>query len=138
VEKGQIINEHTGRRMVMLGPAMLDPIFAALEEELGMDIPSIVIEAQRRFVKTGFYPLDLLKSEEYLRTQLALRGVGNVKSFRQDDRRVSLILHNPCLHLLAAGLVQGLFEMTHDVPSVMEWELNSQGDLVLEVSARKP
>ncbi len=138
LDRGQIINEHTGRRMIMLGPAMLDPIFEALQKELDQDIPSVVIEAQRRFVKTGFYPLDLLKSEDYLRTQLALRGVGNVKEIRMDRKGLRLRMENTCLYLLVVGLVQGIFEMTFDVSSNLDWELSEQGDLVLEIIPKKP
>jgi hypothetical protein len=137
LERGQIINELTGRRMIILGPVMLDPIFTALQAELDMDIPSVVIEAQRRFVRTGFYPLDLLHSEENLRTQLALRGVGNLREMKMDRKGVHLRLGNPCLYLLVIGLLQGLFEMTYDVTSNLDWELSEHGDLLLEIKAKK-
>jgi hypothetical protein len=136
LEEGKIINQLTGRRMVMLGPASLDPVFTALEAELDESIPGVVIEAQRRFVKTGFYPLDLLESEEYLRTQLALRGVGNVREIKMGRLKARLRLDNACLHLLTIGMVQGIYEMVHGVESNLEWELSGDGDLELEITPK--
>jgi hypothetical protein len=137
LDQGNIINQLTGRRMVVLGPAELDPIFTALEAELDDTIPSVVIEAQRRFVKTGFYPIDLLESEENLRTQLALRGVGNVREVKLYRKGARLRLDNACLHLLTIGLVQGIFEMTFDVESNVNWEVSKEGDLELEIVSKK-
>jgi hypothetical protein len=71
LDRGVIINTHTSRRMALLGPAMLDPIFDTLEEELGETIPRVVVEAQRRFVKSGFYSISDVSDEGDFRTQLA-------------------------------------------------------------------
>lgn len=134
---GIIVNSETGRRMALLGPELLDPIFKALEQELGETIPEVVVEAQRRFVRTGFYSIDILETEESLRNQLALRGLGNLKAFKVDKRGAFLSLDNACMHLILAGLIQGNFELAFDVDSDIEWELTEEGDLDLEVTPKK-
>jgi hypothetical protein len=134
VQGGKIINRQTGRRMVLLGPAQLDHLFDALEGELGDAIPQTVIEAQRRFVRTGFSSIDIMEGEEGLRTQLALRGLGNLKELDISRKKASMRVDNACMHLILAGLVQGNFELAFDVDSNIEWEFTREGDLILEVA----
>jgi ribosomal protein L37E len=136
-EKGVILNRQTGRRMVLLGPVMLDPIFQALEAELGETIPEVVVEAQRRFMKTGFESIDILQEEEELRTQLALRGLGNLRHFSLDKNGLRMRVDNSCLHLLLAGMMQGSYEMALDVESDMEWVYSDEGELEIWVHPRK-
>jgi hypothetical protein len=133
VSEGKIINRQTGRRMVLLGPAQLDHLFEALEGELGDTIPQAVIEAQRKFVRTGFSSIDIMEGAEGLRTQLALRGLGNLKEFKISRKGASMRLDNACMHLILAGLVQGNFELAFDIDSNMEWDFSREGDLTLEV-----
>ena len=54
-ERGIIANRITKRRMAIQGDVLLDPVFAELEAEIGDSIPRAVVEAQRRFTKSGFY-----------------------------------------------------------------------------------
>ncbi|GAG10846.1 unnamed protein product, partial [marine sediment metagenome] len=82
LDRGLIVNKHTRRRMAMLGPELLDGLFRALEAELGEAIPNAVVEAQRRFTKTGFYSIEEVSDEGDFRTQLALRGMGNLKDIQ--------------------------------------------------------
>jgi len=133
LDKGIIKNTFTGRRMAMLGPALLDPVFDELEKELGEAIPRVVVEAQKRFIKTGFYSIEEVGDEGDIRTQLALRGLGNLKDIKMGKRGVSMRLENAALHLIVVGMVQGLFEMAFDVESGVEWELSEEGDLEVEV-----
>jgi len=136
LDKGIIKNTFTGRRMTLLGPALLDPVFDELEKELGETIPRVVVEAQKRFIKTGFYSIDEVGDEGDIRTQLALRGLGNLKDIEMGKRGVSMRLENAALHLIVVGMVQGLFEMAFDVDSHVEWELTEEGDLELEVKPK--
>ena len=134
VDEGKIKHMKTGRRMVMLGPAQLDHLFDALQEELGDTIPRAVVEAQRMFTRTGFYSIDITSGEESLRAQLALRGLGNLKNFEMSDKGVRLRLDNACMCLILAGLIQGNFELTFDTDSNIEWEFSLEGDLLLEIT----
>jgi len=133
LDRGLIINGHTGRRMAMLGPELLDALFRALEAELGETIPRVAVEAQRRFTKTGFYSIEEVSDEGDFRTQLALRGLGNLQEIKMGSRGMSMRIDNAAGHLLTVGMAQGLFEMAFDVESDVEWELSEEGDLELEV-----
>jgi hypothetical protein len=120
--------------MAVLGPTFLDPLFDELELELGDTIPRAVVEAQRRFVKTGFYSIEEVSNEGSMRTQFALRGLGNLRGIEMGKKGVRVRLDNAVMHLLVVGMIQGLFEMTFGVDSNVEWELSEENDLLVEVT----
>jgi hypothetical protein len=133
LDRGLIVSKHTGRRMAILGTELLDVLFNALEAELGETIPNVVVEAQRRFVKTGFYSIDEVSDEGDFRAQLALRGMGNLREINMDSHGMHLRIDSAAGYLLTVGMVQGLFEMALDVDSHVEWELSESGDLEVEI-----
>jgi len=134
LDRGIIANTWTNRRMALLGPAMLDPIFRELEYELGETIPRVVVEAQRRFVKTGFYSIGDVSDAGDFRTQLALRGLGSLREMKMGAKGLSMRIDNAAMHLMTVGLAQGLFEMAFDVDSHVEWGLSEEGDLEVQVT----
>jgi len=77
LDNGIIAHRETGRRMAVQGPNELEPIFNELENKLGEIIPEAIVEAQRRFTKTGFYTMEMVSDADDFRSQLALRGMGN-------------------------------------------------------------
>jgi len=132
--RGVIFNRFTRRRMAFLGPQMLDPVFDELEAELGETIPSVAIEAQRLFTRSGFYSLDEVSGEGDFRTQLALRGLGNLKEIDLTRKGVRMTIDNAVLPLLVVGMMQGVFEMAVNVESSVDWELSDAGRLQVEIS----
>jgi hypothetical protein len=134
-EEGTIINPDIGRRIAIAHPSVMDSIFAAIEAELGSEIPRVVVEAQRLFTKTGFYRIEEL-DEKTLRGQLALRGIGNLREVRMDANGLRLQLDNACMPLMMVGMVQGLFELAYYVGSTVEWELSEEDDLRVEVKPK--
>jgi hypothetical protein len=136
LDRGVIEGKTSGRRMVLMGPATQEAIIDELEIELGDSIPQAVVEAQRRFARTGFYSLEGTGSEEDFRLHLAKRGLGNLREIEWDESRLSVRLENPCLHLVLAGFIQGLFELASGSEAEMKWELAEDGDLVVEVTPR--
>jgi hypothetical protein len=134
LDAGVILKKASGRRMIIDGPAEFEAILDELERELGEDIPRVLVEAQRRFVKGGFYDAGEVQEIGSFRDHLALRGLGNLKEVSFDDGRLRMHLENPCLHLLLVGLAQGLFELVFDCEGTVEWELAGDGDLFVEVS----
>jgi hypothetical protein len=136
LEEGLIVNKESGRRMALLGPGSLDLLFRELEKELGETIPEVVVEAQRRFVKTGFYPVSMLRDEADLREQLALRGLGNLREIRMARKGLSMRMDNVIGYLLTVGIIQGLFETAYDVDSKVDWALSEDGDLEVQVSPK--
>jgi hypothetical protein len=134
VDRGVILSNFTQRRMAILGPTVLDSVFEGLQYELGDIIPQTVVEAQRRFAKTGFYSLEEVRSESDIRREFALRGLGNLKEMKISSKGVRVRVDSAILHLMIVGLVQGLFEMAFDVESHVEWELSDEGNLTVEVT----
>jgi len=133
-ERGVIANRITKRRMAIQGDVLLDPVFAELEAEVGEPIPRAVVEAQRRFTKSGFYTLDDITDEGDFRAQLALRGLGNLKKLVMKRRGLQMRVENVALPLIITGLAQGLFEIGFGMDSThAEWEISEGGDLEAEV-----
>lgn len=134
--EGTITDTTTGRRVVMLGPAYQEAVFEELERELGEDIPRTIVEAQRRFVKSGFYRAREIENEEQFRKLLALRGLGNLHTLTLEGNRLRVRLENAALHLMIVGLLQGYLETVTGRDSAAEWELTAEGVLELEITTR--
>jgi len=132
VDRGVIVNRITGRRMVLTGME-LDAIFTELENELGDIIPRAVIEAQRSFVRSGFYDIEGLGTRD-MREQLAVRGLGNILELKSNDKGLNIRIENAFMHLLVIGMVQGLYERTYDVDTRLEWDLSDDGELNVTVT----
>jgi hypothetical protein len=136
-DRGIIVNKLTRRRMAIQGSALMDPVFKELEDELGEDIPRAVVESQRRFTKGGFYTMDDITEEGDFRTQLSLRGLGNLKELTMKKTGMHMRLENTALPLMIIGLAQGFFEMGfHIDASDVDWELREDGSLEMEVKPR--
>jgi ribosomal protein L37E len=133
VNRGVIVNNLTGRRMVLIGLEVQDYLFEELQREVGEIIPRAVVEAQRNFAKTGFHSIHDIDDEEAFRTQLALRGMGELKELKMDAGGLRMRIDNAANYLMTVGQVQGLFEMAFDTDSSVEWEMSEEGDLKVEV-----
>lgn len=136
LDTGIIRDTFTGRRISIIHPSVIDPIFEVLEKELGEAIPEMAIEAQRRFAKTGLYSKEEISEVQGFRTQLALRGMGYLRELEMSPKGLRMRLDNACMHLMMVGLVQGLFEMSTGLESQVEWELTEDGDLELAVTPK--
>ena len=132
-ERGTCVNKESGRRMVMMGPQELDLIFNELGQELGEAIGEVVVEAQRRFTRSGFYSLDDVGSEEEFRDLLALEGLGNMRGIKVNREGLRMRLENAALPLMLVGIMQGVYENALDVESRVKWEFSEGGDLGIEV-----
>jgi hypothetical protein len=135
-KRGVIETAATGRRVALLGPGYLETIFEELERELGEEIPGVVVEAQRRFTNKGLYSAEEIGTEDEFRDLLALRGLGNLREMKIEKSSLKMRLQNTCLHLMIAGLIQAYFETATGSDSQVEWELEEDGTLELEVTAR--
>jgi hypothetical protein len=135
LERGVIVIEALGHRMAVLGAPYLNPIFEELEEELGDTIPQVIVEAQKRFTKTGFYTIEDVADAGDFRVQLALRGLGNLRELRMGRRGVHMLVENVTVPQLVVGMMQGIFEMAFDLESNVEWRV-SRGNLMMELTPR--
>jgi hypothetical protein len=132
VNQGTIKGRDTGRRMAVVGPSAFDGIFTELESELGEDIPGIVVEAQRRFVRDGFYPASTFQ-DPMLRQELALRGLGDLMTLEADKAGARVVMKNTVVPLMIVGFMQGLFELSRGLESRTEWELSEDGTLKADI-----
>ncbi len=134
MDEGTITSRDTGQRMVLSGPAEFEAIFQELEFELGHDIVQVIVEAQRRFAKSGGLAIDDPGDREELRRQMALRGLGNLAEMGWSGERMHLRLENPCLIPMLVGMAQGLFELVTGGEGAVEWSASSGGDLAIEIT----
>jgi hypothetical protein len=133
-DRGIITSTSTGRRMAVMGPNQIDPIFHELEMELGEEIPRVVVEAQRRFARTGFYALSDYVSVDDFRAGLAVRGMGNIQELEIKKSGLRMRVDNAVLHLLLVGMMQGIYDAALGLDSTVDWEYSDDGTLELEVS----
>jgi hypothetical protein len=136
LEDGIIQSKSTGRRLAVVSPYVLEAVFDELEVEVGATIPRVVVEAQKRFTKTGFHSIDEISEEGPFHERLALRGMGNLRKYWMDPTGLFLRLDNACTHLMVVGMVQGLFEMAFNVESNVEWNISEDRDLEVNVIAK--
>jgi hypothetical protein len=134
-DRGIIVHRERGRRMALVGPAALDAVIDELEKELGDTIPHVIVEAQRRFISTGFYGLEEVASEELFRSQLSVRGLGNMRDLEWREGGLRFRLENPCLVPVIAGMALGFFEMASGGEGKVEWTCAEDGDLLVEISS---
>jgi hypothetical protein len=92
-----------------------------------------VVEAQRLFTRSGFYTMDDITDEGDFRTQLALRGMGNLKQLEMKRKAMHMRLENVALPLMVIGQAQGFLEMGFGVDTTVDWELSEERDLEVEV-----
>ena len=135
VPEGIIETESSGRHMVLMGPGEFEPVFDELQNELGEHIPRVIIEAQRRFVIEGFYSREDIRQEKDLIRHFALRGMGNLREIDLAENRLSARLENPCMHMMMVGLFLGFYELIFGNEGNADWEIDSDGDLIVEVSS---
>lgn len=137
LENGVIRNKDNGYRMAIFSPGLMDTVFEALEWELGEEIPRLVVDAQRAYVRDGFQPIDFTRPLEEVRQQLAVRGLGKLRDCAMGERGATLRLENSCMRLPLIGLLQGSFERIHGVGSEVEWEVSGEDTLSVEVRSKR-
>jgi hypothetical protein len=135
MDRGVIEHRTRGRRMALLGPATLDAVIDELEQELGDTIPAAAVEAQRRFIKTGFYSLEEIASEDLFRSELAIRGLGNMRDIEWREDGLRFRIENPCLNPVITGMALGFFEMASGGEAHAEWKNTDDGDLIVKISS---
>lgn len=136
LEEGIITNLSTGRRMALMGPDVLEAVFSELEVELGDVIPHAVVEAQRRFIKAEAYSIDEISDESDFRTQLAVRGYGNLRGIYLGVDGLNMRIDNAAAPLMILGLAQALLEMAFATESKAAWEISQEGDLEVRITPR--
>ena len=98
----------------------------------------VVIEAQRRFIKTAGAIESWNKDGSTFQQMVALRGLGNITTFDGQPTHLTIVVENACLHLPLIGTAQALVELVYRVDSsTCDWELTEDGELTLTVTVNK-
>jgi len=137
LDRGFVGSVYTDRRVAMNGEAGLREVFSTLEEELGEGVAREVVDAQRRFIKGGFYSIDGLLSEADFRGQFAFRGLGDLRRFAMGPTGLYMELHNSTLHLMVVGFAQALFELAFQGETLVEWDLGEDDRLTVKVTPKR-
>jgi hypothetical protein len=136
IDEGTITNPATGRRMAVFGPSGLEAILDDITSELGDEIPAAVIEAQRRNVREAALGGGLQWTGSRDLEMLAIRGLGNLRSYEGGTERMDVVIENSCLTLMTVGMLQALFEiMTGKETSEYEYSLDEDGTLRVTVAS---
>jgi hypothetical protein len=129
LNEGTIHDPESGRRMALIGPIAMDAVLQDLESELGGSIPEVVVEAQRRYVKSRIEGGRWRRGGATFNRLTALRGLGNITLFEADEKHLSVTIQNSCMSLLVLGMAQAIYETALGLESTdYEWKINDDGD----------
>ena len=129
LDEGTIYDPESGRRMAVIGPFAMDAVLQDLESELGGSIPEVVVEAQRRYVKSRIEGGQWRRGGATFNRLTALRGLGNIIFFEADEKHLSVTIQNSCMPLLVLGLAQAIYETALGLDSTTyEWKMDDDGD----------
>ncbi|MHB8780837.1 MAG: hypothetical protein ACYC55_05590 [Candidatus Geothermincolia bacterium] len=123
----------SGRRMALYGPGGVTAVFRELQEELGDEIPHLIVNAEREITLERAHREEAVIGLEENRRVCALRGLGNMKSLDVAGTALTMVMENPAFPLLTAGLAWGLFEKGRGRRAECDWELNDEGDLIVRL-----
>lgn len=132
LDEGVVVDEVTGRHMVFTGPEEMESVLRELEAELGEEVIETIIEAQRQYIIETLEAKEFERSPDYLRRQLARRGLGNLVAFDLKPDRLEARVENALPALLIVGIIRGIFELVTGGKS--EHEFVRGEDRTLEVS----
>jgi hypothetical protein len=134
LEAGVIYDLESGWRMTLLGPFALEAVLKDLESELGSSIPEVVVEAQRRYVKSRITGGEWRRSGTTFNRMTGFRGLGNIAEFEVDEKHLGITIHNSSLPLLVLGMAQAVYETALSIEkTTYEWELKDDGDFVFTI-----
>ncbi len=135
LEEGIITDKSTGRRMASLGIDQVDAVLRELEAELGEEIATVILQAQRDYVKSNLGVGEMGRGYDYIRHFLALRGLGNLVEYEFADGRMEAVIENARPPLLAAGIMYGIFELLSSLEGELQYELGDEGTLRVNITA---
>ncbi|NPV58315.1 MAG: hypothetical protein HPY75_01480 [Actinobacteria bacterium] len=133
LEAGTITDPSTGRHMAVLGAEGVDSVFRELEAELGEEIPRNIVEAQRQYVVETLHRSEVEQSTDYLRREVALRGMGNIVDFKLSRDGVTAVVENAVPPLLVAGMLQGIYDLFSGGASSIDFQREADGTLRVEI-----
>jgi len=138
LEEGIIHDPESGRRMAIIGPFSMDSVLYDLEAELGSSIPEVVVEAQRKYVKSRIEGGYWRHGGTTFNRLAALRGVGNITRFEADEKRLHVNIENSCMPLLVLGMAQAIYETALGADgSTFEWRLDDDGDFEFTITLQR-
>ena len=135
LDEGTIYDPESGRRMAIIGPFAMDAVLQDLESELGGSIPEVVVEAQRRYVKSRIEGGQWRRGGATFNRLTALRGLGNITFFEADENHLSVTIQNSCMPLLVLGMAQAIYETALGLENTTyEWKMDDDGDFAFTVN----
>lgn len=132
MDRGLIHEAKPGHRAVLMGTMTLKNLFGELEQELGKEIPHLIMRIEKERIKDVIAEKgkDLNVSEEgyrrYMKT-LRIRGMGNGGDVSIAGDRVTARVDNPYYEPLIAGFLAGFYESTQGIPASVEWTQADRG-----------
>lgn len=136
LERGTIHHSETGMRMAIFGPAGIQVIFDELEKELGDTIPATVVEAQRMHAVELMSLRWKAAGEEDVRNWLAIQGLGNLVSLKQENGGIIARISNAALPLIIVGTAAGFYEHLIGREVEATWDTAYEGDLLMTLTPR--
>jgi len=132
MDRGIIVDEKSGHRVVLIGVMTLANLFGELALELGEDIPRMIMSIEKDRVrevlraKSGDRQVGETGYLRYMKT-LELKGMGDGTSVNFSDGAVDIRVNNPYFEPLIAGFLAGFYEATTGVEAAVTWTEATNG-----------
>jgi hypothetical protein len=135
LKKGTITDKTTGRRLAVVGIDQVDAALKEIEDELGKDISSAIIQAKRDYAKSALTQDELAEGHSCIQRFFALRGLGNLVGYELEDDRLEATVDNARPPLIVVGLLLGMFELLTGRKGDVDYSLKDDGTLLASVKA---
>lgn len=130
--QGIVKNRFSGCREVVMPTQSFSAIFRELERELGDEIPAIIVDLERRYVRDNLSERGTILGRPDVLSLLmdfTWRGIGNPVSAIRGKGGTDITIENPFNPSLVAGKVAGLYEAWTGKPVRFNWTEEMPGRL---------
>jgi hypothetical protein len=109
LDEGVCNDRRTGQRVACMPVASLEAVIRELEEELGQDIPRLVLDISTRAVREfcGSIRLESWHDFERQLREMPLRGMGSARITARDQDSCLVTVDNPFSPILIDGILTG-------------------------------
>lgn len=133
-DEGIIIDTQSDTRVVVMDGFLLNTVLRELVKELGEEVYSMLVSAQRDWTMEHVGKLGLAPGESNLKEKefegafkdylddLPVFGYGNPVLFTVDGSSVEVIVENPFQEEVIAGTLQGLYQVFSGLECRISWE----------------
>jgi len=147
-EKASFYQKKTGKRYMSMSTFNFNDIFKMLEGELGKEIPKIIVDLEKEYIKKNFQDIKTeanlergeLKGEEEdyraLLNIISIKGFGIAVEIKKQGKDLKVRINNPGNEAYLAGIISGMYEAIEKTETQVQWLPSTEGYTIITVSPK--